>query len=312
MKKVPPCCSFPIEGDTLRKMKGFYAPFQEKSPNEYVDLFARGEGFVVQIYKPNSKGEVKALFQGPSALTEARIWNSAIVDSSVQPAPKKPLLPPLHPITVLLNRYPQIGSDEVGTGDFFGPICVCASYVEEKDLPRINELKIVDSKKMEDDYILSIGPTLIKEFSYSQISLPNEKYNEIHDEFNMNAIKAKMHNRCDLNLLGRFPHAYLYQDQFAEESLYYHYLQNEKKVARGITFHVKGESLYPSVALASVIARYSFLRKMEELSNKYGIEIPFGANDGTTSFAQTFKEKYGLDELNKIVKKNFANYRKII
>jgi ribonuclease HIII len=213
---------------------------------------------------------------------------------------------------VLLNHYPQIGSDEVGTGDFFGPICVCASYVELKDLERISELKITDSKKMEDAYILSIGPTLIHEFAYSQLSLPNEKYNAVHDEFNMNAIKAKMHNRCDLNLLKDHPDAILYQDQFAEAGLYYHYLEKEKEVARGITFHTKGESLFPSVALASVIARYSFLRKMQELSNKYGVEIPFGASEEVTSFALYFKEKFGLAELDKIVKKNFANYKKII
>jgi ribonuclease HII len=41
---------------------------------------------------------------------------------------------------------------------------------------------------------------------------------------------------------------------------------------KNITFHTKGESLYPSVALASVIARYSFLRKMEELSEHYQMD----------------------------------------
>ena len=87
---------------------------------------------------------------------------------------------PMHPGPVVLNKYPQIGSDEVGTGDVFGPICVCAAYVEEAKLGRINELGVTDSKKMSDEYILQIGPLLIKEFDYSQLSLPNDKYNEIH------------------------------------------------------------------------------------------------------------------------------------
>jgi len=290
-------------------MKDFYAPFAQESPNEYVDLFARGEGFVVQLYKPNKKGETKVLFQGPNAISEAKIWDPSATNAAIQPKSPRPVF---HPGPILLNHYPQIGSDEVGTGDFFGPICVCASYVEEKDLPRIQELKITDSKKMEDAYILSIGAGLIHEFSYSQLALPNTRYNEVHDEFNMNAIKAKMHNRCDLNLLKEHPHAHLYQDQFAEESLYYRYLQNEKEIARGITFHTKGESLYPSVALASVIARFSFLRKMQILSEKYGLEIPFGSGEAVTSFGIYFKEKFGQAELDKIVKKNFANYKKII
>lgn len=34
-----------------------------------------------------------------------------------------------------ISSYPQAGSDEVGTGDFFGPIVVCAAVVpDEKQL----------------------------------------------------------------------------------------------------------------------------------------------------------------------------------
>jgi ribonuclease HIII len=127
----------------------------------------------------------------------------------------------------------------------------------------------------------------------------------------MNAIKAKMHNRCDLNLVAKHPDAHVYQDQFAEAGLYYHYLKGEKDVVRDIYFHTKGESLFPSVALASVIARYSFLRKMQELSSKYDMDIPFGAGEDVDHFVPRFIERYGKNELDKIVKKNFANYKKI-
>jgi hypothetical protein len=30
------------------------------------------------------------------------------------------------------STLPQAGSDEVGTGDYFGPVCVCATIVTEK------------------------------------------------------------------------------------------------------------------------------------------------------------------------------------
>jgi ribonuclease HIII len=313
MKKVQPCFSFQPDEATLAKIKDFYAPFQEESPNEYIDLFARGEGVAVTVYKRNKAGKVSVSFQGERAVEEASIWDKNAVDTSVQPTLPRPPFPPhvMHPGPVVLNRYPQIGSDEVGTGDFFGPICVCAAYVEEKDLPRINELGVTDSKKMSDDYIQQIGPLLIHEFDYSQLSLPNEKYNAIHDELNMNAIKAKMHNRCDLNLRAKHPESFIYQDQFAEPSLYFHYLKGEKDVVKNITFHTKGESLYPSVALASVIARYSFLRKMEELSERYNMPIPFGAGEDVDRFAAAFVQKYGKAELEKTAKLNFANYKKI-
>lgn len=312
MQKVQPSYAFAPSKETLAKMKDFYQPFQRESANPYVDLFAVDEGYVLTIYKPNKKGEVHAQFQGPNAIEEAKIWDPSAHNLSSQPAPRKAAsLQPMHPGPVVLNRYPQIGSDEVGTGDFFGPICVCSAYVGEEQLAEINELQVTDSKKMNDGYILEIGPKLIHDFSYSQLSLPNEKYNAVHDELNMNAIKAKMHNRCDLNLLAKHPDAFVYQDQFAEPGLYFHYLQGEKQVVRNITFHTKGESLYPSVALASVIARYSFLRKMTELSKQYGVDIPFGAGEEVDAFAQAFASKYGKKELEKIAKLNFANYKKI-
>lgn len=310
MLKMPPMYSFAPTKQIMAKMKDFYAPFQQEAPSPYVDLFARGEGFTLTLYKPAKNGEAKAVFQGINAVEEARLWDQNAVNLAKQPVlPRSNGLKP--PLTIR-NVYPQIGSDEVGTGDFFGPICVCAAYVDQTTLPRVQELEITDSKKMEDAYILEIGPLLIKEFPYSQLSLTNEKYNAIHDDFNMNAIKAKMHNRCDLNLLDKYPNSAVYQDQFAEPRLYFSYLKGEQKVVRDIFFHTKGESLFPSVALASVIARYSFLRKMQDLSEKYHTVIPFGAGEEVDAFASSFLKEFGREELDKIVKKSFANYRKLI
>ena len=300
MKNVLPIYSFEPSPETISKMKEFYSEFKEENPNPYVDIFAKGEGVVVTIFKANGKGHSKVVFQGINAIQEALMWDKDAANMS------KPMAKP-----TVKKPHMMDGSDEVGTGDFFGPICVCASFLESKDLSRLDELGITDSKKMDDKYILSIGAALIKEFPYSQLSLPNEKYNEIHDEFNMNAIKAKMHNACYLNLLKKHKTPYIYQDQFAEPGLYFSYLKKEKEVVRNVVFHTKGESCFPSVALASVIARYSFLRKMADLSKKYQMDIPFGAGEDVNSFAKEFVEKYGKDELDKIVKKNFANYKKL-
>ena len=71
-----------------------------------------------------------------------------------------------------------------------------------------------------------------------------------------------MHNRALLNMHKEYPDVInIFVDQFVEGKTYYKYLddKNEEKV-KGIYFKTKGESYFPSVALASVIARYSFLR----------------------------------------------------
>jgi len=310
MKKVVPLCTLSVSDEMMNKMLEFYQPFKKEANNPYLALFATYEGGVVNLYKKNKDGQNKAVFQGVGAVQEAQIWEPNARNEAHQPELPRPITPFTKQM-LPINHYPQIGSDEVGTGDFFGPVCVCAAYVKREDLPRLQELKITDSKQMEDSYILSIGPTLVKEFAYSQLSLPNEKFNEIHDEFNMNAIKAKMHNRCLLNLLKDHPEANLYQDQFAPANLYYSYLSNEKSVAKNICFKTKGEIAFPSVALASVIARYSFLRKMKELSKQYGLDFPFGAGEQVDIFAQTFVEKYGKEKLREVAKLAWANYKKI-
>ena len=80
----------------------------------------------------------------------------------------------------------------------------------------------------------------------------------------MNKIKCCLHNRALFNLHAKYPKiTNFYVDQFVESDKYYEYLEKEKKVLHDIYFHTKGETYFPSVALASVIARYSFLRKME-------------------------------------------------
>ena len=306
MIKPSKCYVIILSEEKRKDFLSFYEPFASLPPNPSISLFAKSEEVTVSLYKPDKKGASKALFQGEGAYKEARIWEPSLKENDA-PSPK-PLKDPLR----LLIGYPQIGSDEVGTGDFFGPIEVCAAYLTRGDLEEIKRLGVNDSKKMDDEKIMSIGPSLIKRFPYSHLSLDNEKYNEISSLNNMNAIKAKMHNAALLKLHKRYPSAYLYQDQFAEENLYYSYLKDEKEVCRNILFSTKGESHFPAVALSSVIARYSFLLKMMKMGDKYGVSFPFGAGDGVNAFAIEFAKKHGVSELKKVAKINFKNYLKIL
>ena len=209
----------------------------------------------------------------------------------------------------------QIGSDEVGVGDFLLPIIVVAAFVRGKDLKMLEEFGVKDSKKLTDEKIREIAPLLVKKFFVSRLTLSNEKYNElIAKGENLNSIKAKMHNRALLNMFKKFPDTRnIFVDQFVAESKYFAYLNdpNEQKVIN-IVFKTKGESYYPCVALASVIARYAFLLEKDELDKKYKTNIPFGASNKVNDFATKFASKYGVDELKKIAKINFANFKEIV
>lgn len=207
---------------------------------------------------------------------------------------------------------PQAGSDEVGTGDFFGPICVCAAFIDEQTFDKIYDLNLTDSKQLNDEYILKVAPTLIKKVKHSLLILDNEKYNQVIKENNMNVIKAKLHNQAYINLqkkIKKLPELIIVDD-FCGEDKYYQYLKGEKSI-KNITFETKAESKYLSVAIASMISRYAFLTKMSELSSKYRMTFPKGANNLVDEFIKTFVEKYGTDELKKVAKINFKNAKRI-
>ena len=293
-----------VNQETKDKIVHFYKSIEKENKGQYILFFGQNDGLTVTVYTSKKEDSYKVFFIGEFALKEAKRWD----ENATPTEPKENKAPSKASWEVLDD---QIGSDEVGTGDFFGPICVCAATVKAKDIKRLKELGVDDSKRLNDEQIRKLGKILIKEFEYSQVSLNNEKYNELVDQnMNMNEMKAKMHNRVLFNLKSK--HASIKKvliDQFVNEKSYYDYIAGEKEIIFGVTFKTKGETYFPSVAVGSIIARYSFIQHMDLLSKKYGMEIPYGASQKVTQFAKKFVKKYGWDELDKVVKKNFVNYK---
>ena len=123
--------SIKLDDDKIAKLKETFKDYIQKSPNEYVDAFIQKEDLTVTVY--TSK---KVVFQG----NDAFFYAQAFIDS-------KPVR--------------QAGSDEVGNGDVFGPVCVCAAIVEADDQDYIARMNITDSKALNDEYIRKIGPLII-------------------------------------------------------------------------------------------------------------------------------------------------------
>ena len=292
-----------VDQTLLEIIRDHYTPYFTDTIGEYVDFQAKTNGVVITAYI-SKKDTRKITFVGDNALEEARLWSPEIEEAETKPMEKK----------TWIFFEDQIGSDEVGVGDFLGPMIVVAAFVSKKDISKLKAYGVQDSKKMTDAKILEIGPELVTRFRFSKLTLNNEKYNEMLDKGeNLNSMKAKMHNRALLNMHKEFPDVLnIFVDQFVKEDTYYKYLNdaNEEQV-KDIIFRTKGESYFPCVALASVIARYSYLKEMERLSEKYDMPFPFGAGKKVNAFAIEFIEKYGEEEFYKIAKKNFANYREV-
>ncbi|MBQ6221149.1 MAG: ribonuclease HIII [Solobacterium sp.] len=204
------------------------------------------------------------------------------------------------------------GSDEVGTGDYFGPVCVCAVCVREEQLPLLQELGIRDSKMITDEVIRKIAPVLQKELVHSLLILPPARYNEIHKTRNMNAIKAEMHNQAFLNLKKKttLPDLIVI-DQFTPEAQYYRYLSRTENVVRNIRFETKAENKYPAVAAGSILARYAFLHAMDKLNEAYDMVFEKGGGSPADQSASEFVRRYGMERLHEVAKIHFKNTEKI-
>lgn len=281
-----------LDEEKIIKMKDFYKENIYPSKSEYISTLIKLDDVTITIYHSN-----KVVFQGRNAEYEAKIWGE--VNDKI------------------LWKYlkEQIGSDEVGTGDYFGPICVCASYVTENDIDWLNELGVNDSKTLSDDKIIKIAPLLAKRIPYSQMSVDPIKYNNlIQNGYNQGKIKAMLHNQVIHNLREKLnkKKTFTIIDQFVTESKYYEYIKFTKSIEKDITFETKAESKYPSVAVSSIIARYSFLAKMNSMSKSIGKVVPKGAGEQVDIFGKEILNQYGENKLKEFAKWHFANTKKIL
>lgn len=258
----------------------------------------------------------KVLFQGSGCEEEAKKWGS--------PSALEPSKPSTASKTKTATNLPKnisllsiIGSDEVGTGDFFGPITVCAAYVRKEELALLKELGVQDSKNLNDEKISAIAKQIIKFVPYSLLILHNEKYNKMQQSgMSQGKLKALLHNQAIGHLLNKIspekPELILI-DQFAKEDVYYNYLKGQKDIQReNVYFSTKAEGIHLAVAAASIIARYAFVQHFEKLSKAAGFKIPKGAGAQVdVACARLIKEK-GQDVLPSFVKLHFANTEKAL
>ena len=301
---------FKVSDNIKEKMIDYYKDMVTGKP-PYSIFQVKDYDCVTTLYESG-----KVMFQGIGADIEANMWkdleshfNDRNIDKEIEEKDAK-----INDKTYYY--YDAIGSDEVGTGDYFGPIIVSATLVTKDNRKLLEDLKIMDSKKMTDDKIRRDAPILMNKIPYVSFTLSNSKFNELTSKgFNMNKIKAILHNKVLYELSNKgYAYHKIIVDEFTSPRSYFSYLKQEginEKVTK-ITFLTKGESKHLSVAAASVISRYIFLTEMDKLTEKYGVTILKGASDKVDEIGKKIVAKYGKDELYKIAKINFKNTEKIL
>lgn len=301
-----------LSENTMNKMSEYFEDKKRLKTPPYAVFQADEADTVVTLYNSG-----KAVFQGISADIDSNMWSQ--MERHLNPNKKVEMTEAKSKKEKKEVKDPKIyysnsiGSDEVGTGDYFGPIVVTAAYVTKEDIPYLETLGIKDSKKMTDEYILKVVPEIIKKIPYYTMTLSNEKYNQSHDNYNMNAMKAILHNKALFEMAKKYPnYDYIVVDQFAEKYVYYNYLKSSTNVQRDITFITKAEDKCLAVACGAVISRFVFLKEMEKISKTYNVNLPKGAGLKVDEVGKKLVKEYGKNVLNKIAKLNFKNTEKIL
>ena len=293
-----------VNEKTREKMIKYYEDKKKDKEIPYVVFQAVDNDTVVTMYTSG-----KVMFQGKSADVDAQMWIEMSGVEKMQKEKKEKAKE-----DIKYYNCSSIGSDEVGTGDYFGPIVVTASFVKKEDIPFLEELGIKDSKKLTDEKILEIAPKVAKRIKYKSIILTNSEYNEKYKENNMNKIKAIMHNKALYSMVNdtKEEYDYIIVDEFAREARYYEYIKDSTEIQRGITFMTKAEDKNLAVACSSVISRYIFLKEFDKLADSLHIPLPKGAGPQVDSIGEEVVEKYGKDKLKEVAKLNFANTSRIL
>lgn len=292
-----------VNKEVQDKMIEYYTPKKRDKQIPYVLLQADDNDTVITMYTSG-----KVMFQGVSADVDAMMWQEMMGVSKEEKKKKEEQDQKYH-------NCNSVGSDEVGTGDYFGPIVVTASYVTRGDVKFLEELGVCDSKKINDEKILKIAPQIAKRVKYRSLILSNLEYNTKYTkDINMNKIKSIMHNKVLYQLVHEEQpeYDYIIVDEFAREARYYGYLTGINDVQRDITFMTKAEDKNLAVACSSIISRYIFLKEFDKLSDSLGIPLVKGAGSEVDKIGEEVVEKYGEKKLKEIAKLNFANTKRIL
>jgi ribonuclease HIII len=261
--------------------------------NDYVEYsFVSPEGSVATLY---SSG--KLVLQGKEDFTSliSHVQHSGEEEKFIQP---------------------HLGVDEVGKGDYFGPLVVVACYVNNEFADRLFQLGFDDSKKFTDNKIRDLY-NRVKDYPYIYPSIvkPSEYNDLVNRNGNVSIVLAKQHSKCiemglrDLNSKS-ISCSKVVIDQFSSSKN--RVLKELGELGKKVDveqFH-EGESDI-AVAAASIIARGIFLEEFDKMSKEYDFDFPKGASNVIDS-GLSFVKKYGVEELRNVAKVGFRTTQRIL
>lgn len=207
----------------------------------------------------------------------------------------------------------RIGTDEVGKGDYFGPLVIGGVLITEDKEEKVSKLGIKDSKTLSETTISNLAIKIrgiLDKTEYEVIWISPIKYNILYNKLgNLNKILGWGHARVIENLLdnGKDCRTAI-ADQFGDQSYIERALMRKGRRIKLIQVPHAERDL--AVAAASVLAREKFNQKFQEMCDSYGIGFPKGASH-VVEFGKQLVREYGTNTLRNVAKVHFSTTQQI-
>ena len=205
----------------------------------------------------------------------------------------------------------RIGVDEAGKGDYFGPLVVAGVYVDEESEGALSALGVKDSKLLSDSRVRSLAQEIRRAAPHAVVAVGPARYNTLRESMgNLDRMLAWGHARVIENLLEQVECPNVIADQFGDARYLESALMGRGRAVR-LTQRPRAEADV-AVAAASVVARAEFLRRLQELSAQYGLELPKGAGPAVITAGAELVRRHGEAALNEAAKVHFRTTQAVL
>ncbi len=230
------------------------------------------------------------------------------------------------------NWHTWIGTDEAGKGDYFGPLVVAAVYVDADCRETLADLGIADGKTLSNRRIRDLAELMCTRYERHIVvveRMPNE-YNSLYKEFcrrgqNLNHFLASLHAETIQTLATRVGAKHVLVDRFSKDDLITQQLHHRTNSGTQSQYRTSAppQSRFSgrrplemkilqvpkaerdiAVAAASIIARNTFLNRMEMLSEEHGMCLPRGSYQ-VVEAGRKFVALHGSEALGDVAKLHF-------
>ncbi|HOT93776.1 MAG TPA: ribonuclease HIII [Methanoregulaceae archaeon] len=215
----------------------------------------------------------------------------------------------------LLGRWPQVGADESGKGDFFGPLVAAAVLVDAFEAAGLAARGVRDSKTVSDEEVARLAATVQDECATATEVLMPAEYNARYSECaargqNLNDLLAGLHAAAIGRVASGSRVGVVVVDRFSATP------RIEAALAAccpGVPVLTEcGAEARTAVAAASCVARARFLEGLSALSEEVGVALPKGGSSPAVVRAgRRVVERAGPGALYRVAKVHFRTTARV-